>query len=199
MKELIKATKKFDNFLKMQLYVIFIISMSWSLILPLITKLQGLLWATSIISIFLILTKLTAFIAPRFKNIKLHLAYRNLIILDGLYLLSLSTYFISPLLFLYVEGVLMLIYTIIMSVFGIRYDAFLMKKYDITTFENVQYAERISMATASIIGYSIVVLLDLFTNSISTVLYVFIIILLINLLMQIYNYIFYWKRLNIGN
>jgi hypothetical protein len=199
MKELYVAYKKFDSFIKMQLVIIFVISLSWALIMPIITKLQGLLWATSIISSFLILQQLTAFISPLFKDLHLRTAYRNLIFLDFLYLISLYTYFIDPLVFLYTEGILMLIYTIIMSVFGIRYDAFLMNKYNTQIFEYVQYVERISVATAAIIGYSVVLLLDIFTHDLSMVIFVFTVILSINLCFQMYNYIYYWKKLNIGD
>jgi hypothetical protein len=179
----------------MQLYVIFVISLSWSLILPVITKLQGLLWTTSIISIFLILTKLSAFVAPYFKKSNLLKTYRNLIILDFLYLFSLWTYFVDPLLFLYVEGTLMLVYTVIMSVFGIKYDAYIMNTYNNDIFEDVQYAERISMAIASIIGYLIVILIDLITKDLNTTIFTFVVILIINLAFQVYNYIYYWKKI----
>jgi len=199
MKDLYLAYKKFDSFIKMQLVVIFVISLSWALIMPVITKLQGLLWATSIISGFLIFQRLTAFIAPMFKDAHLRVAYRNLIFLDFLYLISLYTYFIDPLLFLYTEGALMLVYTVIMSVFAIRYDAFLMNKYNTQIFEDVQYVERISMATAAIIGYSVVFLLDIFTHDLSIVIWVFTVILSINLCFQLYNYICYWKKFNIGD
>jgi len=199
MKNLFNSFKKFDAFLKMQLLVIFVISLSWALMVPVITKLQGLLWATSIISGFLILSRLTAFIAPMLKDTHLRIAYRNMIVLDLLYLLGIYTYFIDPLLFLYVEGALMLAYTVIMSVFSIRYDAFLMKRYNTDIFEDVQYAERISMAIAAIIGYSIVLFLDIFTKDLAIVIVVFSVILSINLFFQLYNYIYYWKKFNIGD
>ncbi len=69
MKELLNSYKDFDSFIKMQLLVIFVISLSWALILPIVTKLQGLLWATSIISAFMIIHKLAAFIMPYFKGV----------------------------------------------------------------------------------------------------------------------------------
>ncbi len=99
MNELFNSYKRFDTFIKMQLLVIFVISLSWALILPIITKLQGTLWATSIISAFLILHKLSTFAMPWFKNFTVKETYKLLVILDGLYLVSIPIYFLSPLAF----------------------------------------------------------------------------------------------------
>ena len=198
MKDLYLAYKKFDSFIKMQFIVIFVISLSWALILPLITKLQGMLWTTSIISAFLIIQRLTSFVSPFFKNANLVISYRNLIILDLLYFISLYSFFISPLYFIYIEGTLMLVYTVIMSVFSIKYDAFLMKRYNTETFENVQYIERMIMSAAAICGYFVVIVLDIFSEDMTATIITFYYILGINLLFQFYNYFFFWKKSKIN-
>lgn len=194
MRELLQSYKGFDSFIKMQLLVIFVIVLSWALILPIVTKLQGLLWATSIISAYLILHKLSSFLLPYFKNASLKASYRGMIALDVLYLLGVPTYFIDPLLFLYVEAFLMVVYGIILSVFGINYDAYLMKKYDEKIFKDVQYVERLVMAIGGIIGYLIVMFIDVLTSNMGTAIYVFMVILSINVLFQLYNYNYFWNN-----
>jgi hypothetical protein len=183
----------------MQLLVIFVISLSWALILPIITKLQGLLWATSIISAYLIIHKLSVFITPYFKHLSIRQSYGALIVLDGLYLVSVLLYFYDPLIFLYTEASLMVVYGIVMTVFGISYDAFLMEKYNSNTFKDVQYLERMSMAVAGIIGYSVVIFIDIISQDIGIAIKTFFVILSINLGFQLYNYIYFWKNLELGS
>ncbi len=197
MKELLNSYKDFDSFIKMQLLVIFVISLSWALILPIVTKLQGLLWATSIISAFMIIHKLAAFIMPYFKGVSLRVSYRNLIILDFLYLASVPLYFYDPLVFLYTESALMVIYGIIMSIFGINYDAYLMERYQTKTFKDVQYLERMTMAVSGIIGYLIVIAIDILSKDMGTSIKVFIVLLTINLVFQVYNYKYYWNKFDL--
>ena len=100
MKDLIKNYKKFDDFIKIQLFVLFIITLSWSLVLPIVTKLQGLMWTTSMISIYLILQKLSVFVMPYFKNSSLKISYSILIALDFAYMLSMFIYFVNVELFI---------------------------------------------------------------------------------------------------
>ncbi len=54
MKEMYKIYKDLDEFLRMQIIIVGLISFSWALIIPLVTKLQGMLWITSLISAYLI-------------------------------------------------------------------------------------------------------------------------------------------------
>ena len=74
--------QNFDQFIKMQLYMVATVSLSWSLMVPIIIKLQGVLWTASIISGYLIIQKLSVFIYPYFKNWLLKQSYKYLIILD---------------------------------------------------------------------------------------------------------------------
>ena len=197
MRELYKSYQGFDGFIKTQLMVMFVISLSWSLILPILTKLQGLLWATSIISAYLVLHRLSAFLLPYFKNTSLKQAYKNMIILDVLYLLSVPLYFIDPLLFLYTEAALMVIYGVMLSVFRISYDAFLMTRYDTSKFKDIQYSERIVMSVAGIIGNLLVIMLDVISSNIGVAIYTFMVILSVNVVFQLFNYRFHWNDFNL--
>lgn len=194
MRELFQAYKKFDDFVKMQLLMLGIISLSWALIMPIITKLQGMLWATSIISGYLILHNLSVFLMPLFKKLSLKESYRWFIVLDILYLTFIPIYFWSPLAFLYTEGFLMVVYGLIMGVFTINYDAFVMTKYETKTFKDIQYAERMFMAVAGLMGLAIVAMIDILTSDIGTSMKVFMGILTINLGFQFYNYKTFWSK-----
>ena len=130
MRELIRNYKQFDEFIRVQLFVLFIVTLSWSLVLPIVTKLQGILWTTSMISAYLILHKLSVFIMPYFKEVSLKNSYKILIILDIIYMLSMFIYFIDVNIFIYVEAILVVIYGLSVSIFGINYSMYVMKKYD---------------------------------------------------------------------
>ena len=187
--------QNFDQFIKMQLYMVATVSLSWSLMVPIIIKLQGVLWTASIISGYLIIQKLSVFIYPYFKNWLLKQSYKYLIILDVFYMLSLPIYFYDPLIFIYVETGLVVIYGLIMNVFGINYDAFLMNKYSTNIFKDIQYVERIYMACAGIVGYLLVIVIELFTEKLDTIILIFFVMLGFNLVIQIYNYKNYWVGL----
>ena len=196
MKELYNEYLKFDNFLKMQLLIVFIISFCWSLVIPIVTKLEGLLWSTSLISFFMILNKLSVFVSPYLKKLSLKETYKYLVYLDIAYFGSIFLYFIDPLWFLYFDSILMLIYSVIMNVFGINYDAFLMKNYNETIFKDIQYIERMIMASAGIFGLIIVIFIGYFF-SLNILMITFSIFLFINVCFQIYNYKTFWKTINV--
>lgn len=195
MNTLYKSYLKFDEFLKMQLFVIAVISLSWALILPVVMKLQGLLWTASIISAYLILQKLSVFVYPYFRDWSLKQSYGYMITLDFIYLFSLPLYFYDPLVFIYTEACLMVVYGLILNVFGINYNAYLMERYSKNIFKDNQYLERIYMALAGIVGYCVVIIGEWFTNDLGIIILIFMGILSLNLAIQLYNYNKYWIKL----
>ena len=195
MLELFKNYKKFDKFIKFQLFVLFIVTLSWSLVIPLVTKLQGMLWTTSMISIYLILHKLSVFIMPYFKKISLKTSYKTLIILDVVYMLSMFVYFIDIELFVYIEAIIVVIYGLCVSVFGINYSMYVMKKYDEHIFKDTQYLEQIAMAIAGILGYLIVIIVGELIQDMGVNIKIFMMFIIVNLLIQLFNYKKYWQNL----
>ncbi len=195
MHELYKNYKSLDEFIKVQLFVLFIVTLSWSLVIPIVTKLQGLLWTTSMISIYLILHKLSVFIMPYFKKISLKTSYKTLIILDIVYMLSMFIYFINIELFIYTEAILVVIYGLCVSVFGINYSMYVMKRYDEHVFKDTQYLEQMAMAIAGITGYLIVITVGEITQDMGVNIKVFMLFIILNLFIQLYNYKKYWKNL----
>lgn len=195
MNELIKNYKKFDNFIKVQLFVLFIVTLSWSLVLPIVTKLQGLMWTTSMISAYLILHKLSVFIMPYFKKVSLKSSYMSLIILDIVYLLSMVIYFIDVEYFIYTEAILVVVYGLAVNIFGINYRLYIMDRYKANIFKDTQYSEQIAMAVAGIIGYAIVILVGEVTQDMGMSIKVFMVFILFNLAIQVHNYKNYWASL----
>lgn len=195
MKKLFSSYKEFDDFLKMQLWIAALLSFSWALVLPVVFKLQGMLWTASIISAYLIIQKLSVFIYPYFKHWNLKSSYARMIVLDVAYLAALPLYFYDPLVFIYVEGGLMIVYGLIMNVFGINYDAYLMDHYKKEIFKDVQYLERMYMAAAGILGYFIVIIGEALTSDLGNIILIFMGILIVNLGIQLYNYKTYWTGL----
>ena len=87
----------------------------------------------------------------------------------------------------------MVVYGLIMGVFTINYDAFIMTKYETDTFKDIQYVERMVMAISGLMGLAIVALIDILTSDIGTSMKVFMFILTVNLSFQFYNYKTYWS------
>lgn len=195
MSKLFKNTLKFEKFIKVQLFVLFVVTLSWSLVLPIVTKLQGLFWTTSMISVYLILHKLSVFIMPLFKNISLKKSYEILIILDVIYMLSMGVYFYDIKLFIYTEAILMVVYGLSLSIFSINYKLYIMKSYNTNTFKDTQYAEQIIIAIAGIVGYTVVIFIEGMTHDMNLNIKIFMIFIFFNLLVQFNNYKKYWKSL----
>ena len=195
MHKLLAEYRTFDSFIIMQLFVVAINCFSWSLIIPIIIKLQGLLWTTSLISAFMIINNFSAFISPFFKELSLKKSYAVSIQLTVIYWLSLLMYFVDVGAFLIFESILTFCYGIIMSIFSINYDAYLMKTYDESTFKSVQYMERMVMAAASIVGLTYVAIIDIITSDLNIVVGSFFFILFFALCIKIYNYRMFWREI----
>lgn len=193
MKDFVVSFRNFDAFVKMQLLCVAVASFSWALVIPIITKLQGLLWTTYVIAGFMILARTSAFISPFFKHISLKRSFEVIVVLTIMYLFSLFTYFYSVHLFLIIEMILMFGYGIIFSIYTINYDVYIMKRYDQDVFKDIQYIEQMIMAAAGITGFLITGVVDFISNSIEASLYSFMFMLLISLTVDIYNYNKYWK------
>ena len=196
MKELKESYYKFDDFLKAQLLLLIVTSLSWSLIVPIIIKLQGLLWTTSIIAAYLIIGKMAIFIMPYVKNTKLKTLYKIRFVLEFIYFLSLSLYFIEPVYFLYMESSLAVIYGIFMQTFLINYNTFLIDEYNSKVFQDTQYIEKLFLSGASAIGLLIVIIIDYITPSIDDNIKVFAIFIAISLCLQFLNYMKFWRNID---
>ncbi len=126
---------------------------------------------------------------------KINKCYKSLIILDIFYAISLTIYFYNQEIFIFVEAFLALIYGVIISVFTINYNTFVMKKYSRDTFKEIQYIEKISISVAGILGFLFVIFLDFILNDTNKIVPTFILISSSIVIIQIFNYNKFWKNL----
>jgi len=94
---------------------------------------------------------------------------------------------------------IVVVYGLSVNVFGINYSMYVMKRYDEEIFKDTQYLEQISMAFAGIIGYTIVILVGEITQDMGMNIKFFMIFILFNLLLQLYNYKKYWRKIEGNN
>ena len=187
MKELIKNFKSFDRFLKDQLMIGLFIQCTWALVSPLIMKLQGLLWTTTYISIYMIMIRMAGLFVPYFKGTHIKKSYKSIICLNVLYVIATVLYFYDQNVFLWTESFLSVFFCINSVVLGIGWDVYVVDKYEKQTFEDFKYCATFRDALGGIGGYSIVILIYQFLNEYQSMkLFVFLMVFV--LLLQLYNY-----------
>jgi len=187
--------KKFDSFIKMQFKVTFLLTFSYSLLIPLITKLQGLEWSIVIISSFFIFRQLSNFALPIFKKVRTKTLYGFLIIFDVVYLMTMFIFFFNPIVFLYVESIILIVYGVIVNAFFISYEPFLLKNYE-KDYKNIQYTNKIIVSIANILGFVIVIIINKMFDNLNYNVILFIIMTTITITFQIYNIKIHWKNIN---
>ncbi len=187
MKELIKNFKGFDRFLKDQLMIGLFIQCTWALVSPLIMKLQGLLWTTTYISIYMIMIRMAGLFVPYFKGTHIKRSYRSIIGLNVLYVIATSLYFYDQSVFLWTESLLSVFFCVNSVVLGIGWDVYVVDKYEKETFEDFKYCATFRDAVGGIGGYSLVIVIYQFLNEYQSMkLFVFLMVFV--LLLQLYNY-----------
>lgn len=187
MKELLENFKSFDSFLKDQLIIGFLIQCNWSLVSPIIFKLQGILWTTSFISAYMIMMRLGGIVAPYFKGTSLKKAYRTIVFLNIIYLLAVPFFFYSQLLFLWIETFLSIFFCINSLVIGIAWDLYTVNTYSKETFENYRYACTFRDGLGGIGGNLIVIAIYSVLNENQSMI-LFGILMIAAICLQIYNY-----------
>jgi len=192
--EFLKACRKFDAPIKAQLLISFAINLSWGLTAPIIAKLQGELWTVKMIAVYFIAKKAIIFILPFFENVSLKNTYKNVIILDTIYLVSIFTFFVNKEIFVYIEAFLMVLYALILEVFDISLTAFLVKKYGESKFKKIQYSKKMLIAIAAVTGYSVVIILNMIGLDMYFSICIFILIISMTLIYQIYSYMNHWTE-----
>ena len=169
MKYIRTSYESFDSFLRWQLFTGFVASLTWSLSVPIVHKLQGLYWSTAYISLYLIFVRVSGLILPLFKGARLKNLYLVTIILNMIYAASLFLYFVDIDLFLWVEVILGILYSIVGPLMGIGWDLYVVRKYDTGVFEDFRYWEGIRDSLGGIMGSGLVALMALLTDLDETV------------------------------
>ena len=196
MKELIKNFKGFDRFLKDQLMIGLFIQCTWALVSPLIMKLQGLLWTTTYISIYMIMMRMAGLFVPYFKGTHIKNSYRSIIFLNVLYVIATIIYFYDQTIFLWTESLLSVFFCINSVVLGIGWDVYVVEEYKKQTFEDFKYCATFRDAVGGIGGYSVVVIIYQFLNEYQSMkLFVFLMVFV--LLLQLYNYNTHYAKMEV--
>ena len=194
MKELIKNFKSFDRFLKDQLMIGLFIQCTWALVSPLITKLQGLLWTTTYISVYMIMMRMAGLFVPYFKGTHIKKTYKSIIFLNVLYVVATSIYFYDQTIFLWTESLLSVFFCINSVVLHIGWDVYVVDKYGKETFEDFKYCATFRDSIGGIGGYSIVIIIYQFLNEYQSMkLFVFLMVFV--LLLQVYNYFTHYAEM----
>ena len=196
MKELIKNFKGFDRFLKDQLLIGLYIQCTWALVSPIVHKLQGMLWTTTYISVYLIMMRMSGLIVPYFKGTHIKTSYKSIIFLNLLYVLATPLFFVDQTWFLWSESFLSIFFCINSVVLGIGWDLYVVEKYDKDTFENFKYCATFRDGLGGIGGNLIVIgifsILDQFQS-----MKLFVILMVFVLLLQLYNYRTHYTKMEV--
>lgn len=195
MKYLRESYKSFDSFLKWQLFSGFVASLTWSLSVPIVHKLQGLYWSTAYISLYLIFIRVSGLILPFFKGSKLKNLYLITIILNMIYAASLFLYFVDIHLFLWAEVILGVMYSVVGPLMGIGWDIYVVRKYNDEVFEDFRYWEGIKDSLGGILGSGLVALITSLTNLDQTV-KVFMFAMAFMLIIQHYNWNKHYRNMD---
>ena len=196
MKELIKNFKGFDRFLKDQLLIGLYIQCTWALVSPIVHKLQGMLWTTTYISVYMIMMRMSGLIVPYFKGTHIKTSYKSIIFLNLLYVLATPLFFVDQLWFLWSESFLSIFFCINSVVLGIGWDLYVVEKYDKDTFENFKYCATFRDGLGGIGGNLIVIgifsILDQYQS-----MKLFVILMVFVLLLQLYNYRTHYTKMEV--
>ena len=187
LRELVKNFKSFDRFLKDQLTIGLFIQCTWALVSPLILKLQGLLWTTTYISVYMIMMRMAGLFVPFFKGTHIKKSYKAIICLNVLYVIATCLYFYDQTIFLWTESLLSVFFCINSVVLHIGWDVYVVDKYGKETFENYKYCATFRDSVGGIGGYSIVIVIYQFLSEFQSM-KLFVFLMFFVLLLQIYNY-----------
>jgi hypothetical protein len=170
------------------------IQCAWALVTPLVHKLQGLLWSTTYISVYLISLRLAGLFVPYFKGTHIKKSYGFIIFLNALYVLATILYFYDQHVFLWAEVFLTVLFCINAAVLNIGWDLYVVDTYSRETFENFKYAAHIRDSIGGIGGYSIVIWIYSFLNEAESM-RMFMLLVSIAIIAQLYNYFRHYRKM----
>ncbi len=163
--KILDTYRGFDSFLKWQLWVGLISSITWALVIPVVHKLQGLYWTTAYISIYHMTVSSTGLILPLFKGMPLRKASLIDILISVIYALSLFVYFFSINAFLVLEAVLTVAGGVFFNLRSIGWEAYTVEKYGLQTFRDFRYWLHVRYSLGNILGGILVALISVFCDT----------------------------------
>lgn len=149
-----------DNYLKRQLKATFLGGLTYTILVPLMTKLHGVYWTTSMISVFMLLTRVSVAVAPLFRHWSLWQCYWLWLGCDILYMGVSYLYFIDIPMFLYVDTLLMFIVMIVGTVYLVNFNTFCLHRYGETIYKDYSYMKGIVASVSGGISFGAVIGLE---------------------------------------
>jgi hypothetical protein len=156
--------------------------------MPIVAKMQGMYWTTTMIALYMIFARSSGLFVPALRWMSLRQAYKSLISLDTIYILGTLAYYVDFTLFLYIEATLAVIFPILVEIFYINYNLYVVEKYGKDKFEEISYINSLTNAVGGALGFGTVILLDFLIGDTPKQIGVFIGLFVFFLLLQIGNY-----------
>lgn len=188
--------KGLELFLKHQLWIRLFVIYVWCLIMPIVAKMQGMYWTTTMIALYMIFARSSGLFVPVMRWMTLRQAYKSLIILDLIYILGTLAYYVDFTLFLYIEATLAVIFPILVEIFYINYNLYVVEKYGKDKFEEISYINSLTNAVGGALGFGTVILLDFLIGDTPKQIAVFIVLFVIFLSLQVANYRKYFLEMD---
>jgi hypothetical protein len=156
--------KALDSFLKWDLAVGLINSVTWVLILPIIHKLQGVHLTAAFISLVSMSENCAGLVIPFFKRVRLRYLYLAHMSFSAFYVVGVCVHSVNIGAFLVAEAVLSFCFCISSPLIEISRSTYAIKKYGVEVFEQFRYLEGIRTSLGRLLGGAVVVALTSFCS-----------------------------------
>jgi len=186
----LKNFAQFDEVTNFRLINSFIVALGFSMLIPVLTILQGTLMLAWVISVFEILkmigVKTNEILVHTFST---HQLYKTTILLHIFYTIGAGLYYLHPIVMIYIDSFLSLMEIVVISAYSIKLNSYIAKYYpdSVSTFQIVKNS---SYADGALIG----LLLSTITLYFLPISYTIGVFILVNTLFGcwlVYNWNFY--------
>lgn len=149
-----------DSYLKLRLWLVFFGGLTYTVLVPLVTKLHGVYWTTTIISAYMLLTRLSGLVAPYLRFLSLYRNTQLWVLVDSMYFTVSLLYFYNVMTFLYVDAIMMFLVLVLFNVYQVNFNAFCMSNYGEQTFKDYTYTQHKVNSVSGVLSLSSVILLE---------------------------------------
>jgi len=194
---MIKAWMASDNWIKIEMFLMFIFMIDNFIMSSIIYKLQGLLFTLSTIAIFTSLSKVSGLFVNFFKNIETNKKYLSLIYLGLIELVLLFSYgILEQKLWVILYIIFSIPSSIFLASFFIDYDIMIKNLTSDRLFLELQYLEHIVFSVTAIISGVFVYYTSKYLD-IENIVNIVIMIKIVSLSFSIYQYFLNFRHITI--
>jgi len=145
--------KRLHDVVKLELLTGILMTFSFGLIGPVITKLEGLTFTVSILAGISIANKISIFATALLKSVRTNVKHIMLIVLVAIETVTLFMYSNEHVIvWLSIIVIIGVFTTMVLSSFYIDFDIVVAKTHDEDSLENIQYIERMVFSATGLIG-----------------------------------------------